>query len=153
MCMFRVSPSGSFCWGFNFTSRWRYKLRLAWALSLAKAVESDIFLIKIIVVVRSPRLSQTAAEGEQFLKKVCVTLRPFDGPRNLFRTPKHSIPLWTSLQFSKNVKRKQYFSKILTYRCGRLATFAFNFSLADFGSHFFGLPLRRFAYFLKMIFI
>ena len=43
----------------------------------------------------------------------------------------------------KNVKRKRHFFKKSTRLCCRLAGLGFNFSLVDFGSHFFGLPLRR----------
>jgi hypothetical protein len=35
-------------------------------------VEYYIILIKIVVVLRHPRISQSAAEGDRFLKKVYV---------------------------------------------------------------------------------
>ena len=72
-----------------------------------------IFLIKIIVVVRSPRPLQTAAEVLQLFKKVNVPLRPFDeGPNrdfcccSSFLTPKVSVSRERGLQFWKKRQAK-----------------------------------------------
>ena len=45
---------------------------VVFSVVVAVDVEYYIILIKIVVVLRHPRISQSAAEGDRFLKKVDV---------------------------------------------------------------------------------